>query len=373
MHCSQTRSQLPEASSGAAKNSASATNTAWATGAATSSDAAVPSNPEFAPILVKASGRAMGTHLAFAGYTTEALSERAVEDAWNEAVKEIQRLEALMTTWNEASVLSNVNRNAHKGPVKVDPETFYMIEESLRIHALSEGAFDVTFETLHGLWKFDEDLDPHPPSKSKIDAVLPYVGSKHLRLDKAALTVAIDNPKTKIGLGGIAKGYAVDKAAEVLSKKGVRSFYFQAGGDLFAKGRKADGTEWRAGIRDPRGPGWPEPKYFAILSLSDHAFSTAGDYERSYVVDGVRYHHILDPRTGLPGRLCKSVTIWAPTALLADELDDAVFLLGPEKGMKLVEATDGVGAVIVDAANRLWVSDRLRGKLVLTATPSDGI
>ena len=116
--------------------------------------------------------------------------------------------------------------------------------------------------------------------------------------------------KTQIGLGGIAKGYAVDRAVAVLDKAGLTSFFVQAGGDLFARGKKPDGTEWQAGIRDPRGP---ESKYFAKLPLSDHAFSTAGDYERSYVVGGKRYHHIIDPRTGYPATACRSVTIWAPT------------------------------------------------------------
>lgn len=176
--------------------------------------------------------------------------------------------------------------------------------------------------------------------------------------------------KTKIGLGGIAKGYAVDMAARVLEKAGLVSFFVQAGGDLLARGKKPDGTQWQAGVRDPRGR---EGSYFALLPLSDHAFSTAGDYERSYVVGGKRYHHIIDPRTGQPASACRSVTIWAPTALLADEIDDAVFILGPEKGMKLVESIDGVGAVIVDAKNNVGISKRLQGKVQIVGVPTDGI
>jgi thiamine biosynthesis lipoprotein len=110
-----------------------------------------------------------------------------------------------------------------------------------------------------------------------------------------------------------------------------------------------------------------------MLEVSDHAFSTAGDYERSYVVNGKRYHHILDPRTGQPADACRSVTIWADTALLADEIDDAVFVLGPKKGLELVEATPGVGAVIVDAKNNLWISKRLQGKIELVRAPSEGL
>jgi thiamine biosynthesis lipoprotein len=157
---------------------------------------------------------------------------------------------------------------------------------------------------------------------------------------------------------------------KVLERAGLTSFFVQAGGDLFARGKKADGSEWQAGIRDPRGP---ENAYFARLPLTDHAFSTAGDYERAYVVNGKRYHHIIDPRTGHPATASRSVTIWAPNAYLADEIDDAVFILGPEKGMKLVESLDGVGAVIVDAHNNVHISQRLRGKVQIVGVPTDGV
>jgi thiamine biosynthesis lipoprotein len=234
------------------------------------------------------------------------------------------------------------------------------------VHAsqISEGTFDITFQTLHGLWKFDEDLDPHPPADADLKARLPFVGWRNIVLDDAKKSVMLTKDKTQIGLGGIAKGYAVDKAVKVLDQAGLTSFFVQAGGDLYARGVKPDGTEWQAGIRDPRGA---EKQYFAKLSLRDHAFSTAGDYERSYIVGGKRYHHIIDPRTGYPATASRSVTIFAPTALLADEIDDAVFILGPEKGIALVESLAGVGAVVVDAKNNVWVSKRLQGKLDVVA------
>ena len=140
----------------------------------------------------------------------------------------------------------------------------------------------------------------------------------------------LDKVGVRISLGGIAKGYAVDRATAVLDRAGITSFFVQAGGDLFTRGKKPNGDGWQAGIRDPRGP---EGQFFALLPLSDHAFSTAGDYERSYIVGGKRYHHIIDPRTGYPATASRSVTIWAPTALLADEIDDCVFILGPKKGL----------------------------------------
>jgi thiamine biosynthesis lipoprotein len=314
--------------------------------------------------------KAMGTHLAFTAFTTPRLDARATREAFDAAIAEIRRLEALMTTWREDSDVSKVNAAAGKAPVVVSPETVEVIKEALHAGEISEGTFDITFETLHGLWKFDEDLDPHPPADADIKARLSLVGYKHVQLDEAKRTVFIDRVGTRIGLGGIAKGYAVDRASSVLVAKGLSSFYVQAGGDLYARGTKPDGSPWVAGIRDPRGA---TDKYFALMPLVDHAFSTAGDYERGYIVGGKRYHHIIDPRTGWPASASRSVTVWAPTAFLADAIDDAIFILGPEKGMKLVESIDGCGAVVVDAKNNLWVSKRLEGKLKVTAVPTDGI
>jgi FAD:protein FMN transferase len=332
-------------------------------------DAREPPTP-FTPERVHGEGTAMGTHLTFAAYTTPRVDADKTRAAFAAAIAEIRRVEALMTTWKPDSEVSRINAAAGKAPVQVGDETFAVIAESLRTSARSEGTFDITFETLHGIWKFDEDLDPNPPKDAEIKARLPFVGWRNVTLDETKKTVMLEKERTKISLGGIAKGYGVDRAVKVLDDAGLVSFFVQAGGDLFARGRKPDGSAWQAGIRDPRGR---EGAFFAKIPLTDRAFSTAGDYERSYITGGKRYHHILDPRTGRPATASRSVTIWAKTALLADAIDDAVFILGPRKGMALVEETEDVGAVIVDAANNLWISKRLQGKLELVAAPSEGI
>jgi thiamine biosynthesis lipoprotein len=350
---------------------------------ATAEPAPAPSNTsDAAPIVIaltdgpfrteKVSGdaHAMGTHVNYAAYTTPTVNAEATHRAFDAATAEIQRIETLMTTWRPDSDLSKVNAEAGKNKVKVDPETFAVVKESLHTSDISQGTFDITFESLHGLWKFDEDLDPHPPTADQVKAKLPLVGYKHVHLDETAGTIFIDQVGTKISLGGIAKGYAVDKAAKILADAGLDSFYVQAGGDLFAKGRKPNGDAWQAGIRDPRGP---DGSFFALIDLSDHAFSTAGDYERSYVIGNKRYHHIIDPRTGFPATASRSVTIYAPTAYQADAIDDAVFILGPKKGLELVETLDDVGAVIVDDKNNMWVSKRLQGKVKLLRAPTGGI
>ncbi|MDB4993288.1 MAG: thiamine biosynthesis lipoprotein ApbE [Myxococcaceae bacterium] len=350
----------------AATSSAPTASTLLTTPLATSAASTAPFEPE----KVTGEAKAMGTHLAYAAYTTRTIDAAAMRRAFDRATAEIQRIEALMTTWRPDSDLSRVNDAAPSTAIKVAPETFDVVAEALHTSAISEGTFDITFETLHGLWKFDEDLDPHPPDAARIKAKLPLVGYKHVKLDAAARTIALDTAGTKISLGGIAKGYAVDRAAKVLADAGLESFYVQAGGDLYARGKKPDGNDWSAGVRDPRGP---EGSYFALLPLADHAFSTAGDYERSYITGGKRYHHIIDPRTGWPATASRSVTIWAPTAFVADAIDDAVFILGPKKGLELVESIDGVGAVIVDAKNNLWVSKRLAGKLQIVKPPTEGL
>jgi thiamine biosynthesis lipoprotein len=318
--------------------------------------------------VVDDSEHAMGTHVSLVAYTTPSVTEAGVREAFAASVDEIRRIEALMTTWRPDSELSRVNAAAGKGKIVVSSETFDVIATSIHTSEISEGTFDITFESLHGLWKFDQDLDPHPPTPAQVKALLPRVGYRHVHLDPTAHTVFLDQEGTKISLGGIAKGYAVDKAAGVLQRAGIETFFVQAGGDLYTRGKKPDGTEWSAGVRDPRGP---DGSYFALLRVSDHAFSTAGDYERSYVVGGKRYHHIIDPRTGYPATASRSVTIWAKTALEADAIDDAVFILGPEKGLALVEGLDGVGAVIVDAHNKVWVSQRLKDQLQIVRQPTD--
>jgi thiamine biosynthesis lipoprotein len=194
------------------------------------------------------------------------------------------------------------------------------------------------------------------------------VDYRRVEVDEAGRRVRIGKDQ-QLGLGGIAKGYIVDKAAKVLRDGGVVSFLAQAGGDLYGAGRKPDGSPWVSGVQDPRGA---QGEFFAVLELTDHAFSTAGDYARSYVVGGKRYHHIIDPKTGYPATACRSVTIWAPDATTADGVDDAVFILGPERGLKLVEALDGVGAVVVDEKNRVFVSERVKDRVKLLKPPTEG-
>ena len=180
---------------------------------------------------------AMGTHLSFAAYTNEHVPEAAVRRAFADAIEEIRRVEALMTTWHPSDI-TRINDAAGGAPVPVSSETFDIVKEALHAAAISKGTFDITFESLHGLWKFDQDLDPHPPSATDVRAKLPLVDYHHVKLDETAHTVSLDTQGVRIGLGGIAKGYAVDRAAAVLDRAGITSYFVQAGGDLFTRGKK---------------------------------------------------------------------------------------------------------------------------------------
>jgi FAD:protein FMN transferase len=299
----------------------------------------------------------------------QALSRPAVRSI-DEAFLEIHRLERLMSTWIPESELSSVNAHAAERPVHVGPDALAVLRKSQWASEASQGAFDITFEVMHGLWRFDQDIDGKVPDAAQVADRRSAIDFRSVVLDEARSEVRFRRADTKINLGGIAKGYAIDRMARALLDGGLTDFIVQAGGDLYAHGHKPDGSPWIVGVRDPRGP---EGSFFGSLAVTDHAFSTAGDYERSFVSGGKRYHHIIDPRTGYPATASRSVTVWAEDAHTADAIDDAIFILGPEQGLPLCEAVPGCGAVLVDANNKVWVSRRLEGVFQQNRPPTDGL
>jgi thiamine biosynthesis lipoprotein len=309
----------------------------------------------------------MSTSVEFLVWTDREKDARAAMEA---AHGEILRIEQLMTTWREDSEVSRINAAAGGDPVKVSAELIGVLKGARAIHDASEGVFDVSFYGLKGLWRFDhQEAASIVPSDADIAARLPLVDGSKIEIDERAGTVRLAKKGMLINLGGIAKGYAVDRAIAVFESRDFHDLVVRAGGDLRVRGRKGQ-EKWKVGIRDPRGA---ESEFFARAALQDAAFSTAGDYERAFVKDGVRYHHILDPRTGKPATACRSVTILAPDALTADELDDAVFILGPEKGLALVAKYPGAGAVIVDRDNKVHVSENLKDVVEILHPPTPGI
>lgn len=269
-----------------------------------------------------------------------------------------------MSEWKPTSPLSEVNKNAGVKPVEVPADLRDVVRRGLDISQLTLGAFDVTWAALWGLWDF-KAADPRVPSDEAIAARVDLVDYHAVQIDDEAGTIYLPRKGMLIGLGGIAKGHALDQAAAALRKAGVSNFLISAGGQVYAGGTHGD-RPWRVGIRDPRGPA---DDYFAFVDVRDASLSTSGDYERFFMLNGVRYHHILDPRTGRPTRGTRSVTVIAPDATLADALSTAFMVLGPEASLKLAQNLPDLGVVIVDTAGVLHI--RYAGDLQVTHPPTE--
>jgi thiamine biosynthesis lipoprotein len=317
-----------------------------------------------APHLIERSRVVMGSALQLSAWASD---DRAAVEAFDEAFAEFERLENILSIWRPSSDVVRINSAAGSHPVGVRQETIEVLRTALDVSRWSGGKFDVTFGALSEVWKFDHDQDDRVPTAAEIAARLPLVGFEAIEVDEKARTVFLRRRGARIHLGGIGKGYAIDRAAAILRERGVRDFMIQSGGDLYVAGYR-DGKPWRLGIRDPRGPA---DRIFAVLDLSDATFSTSGDYERAFVSNGRRYHHILDPDDGQPARGARSVTIVADEAVLADALSTAVFVLGPIEGLKLVERLPAVEGVVVSASNEVLISSGLRGRVAILAPPTD--
>lgn len=306
--------------------------------------------------------RTMGSEVRLTARTSSA---DLMDTASASVFDEFDRLDALLSVWKSGSDVLRANAAAGASAVKVSRETIEVLQAAHRVSVWTAGKFDITFGALADIWKFDHDTDEHVPNSAEIAARLPLIDYRAVVIDQAAKTVFISRAGMRIHLGGIGKGYAVDRAIAILRQHGLMDFMVQFGGDLYVSGQASDGP-WRLGINDPRGA--PNDS-FAVIELRDETLSTSGDYERFFIKDGKRYHHILDPATGEPARLCRSVTIVAKNATTADGLSTGVFILGPHAGMELVEQLPDVEAVIVSADNEVLVSSGLRERIHLVHPP----
>jgi FAD:protein FMN transferase len=306
----------------------------------------------------------MGSSLQVTVWTADDSGANAAADA---VFAEFDRLDHLLSVWKEGSDVLRLNAAAGREAVRVSAETIDVLTTARQVSEWTGGKFDVTFGALSGLWKFDQDQDDRIPSPAAVAVRLPDVDYTALDVDPTRGTAFLRRRGMRAHLGGIGKGYAIDRGAAVLRARGFGDFMIQSGGDLLVSGHRG-GRPWRLGIRDPRGPA---DRSFATLDLTNGTFSTSGDYERFFMQNGHRYHHILDPDVGEPARGCRSVTIVADTAVLADALSTSVFILGPEAGMALIERLPNVEGVIVSAGNRVVVSSGLIGKLMVIAPPTD--
>jgi FAD:protein FMN transferase len=316
--------------------------------------------PPAQPTLQKAERRLMGTIWAITLVSDDASKAR---EAASRAFDEIARLEQSLSEWRPDSDISHVNQQAGIAPVKVAPELIECVKASLEVARWSHGAYDISWAALRGLWDFSADSAHVPPSKARVKSMLPLWNYKNIVLDETKGTVFLKKKGMQIGLGGVAKGYALDRAGELLIEAGFPNFLIYAGGQVLVHGKKGD-RKWRVGIQHPR-----EPRHFAFVEIEDGSLATSGDYEHSYEHQGVVYHHIIDPKTGFPNRNSSSVTLIAKTALWADAVDTAVFILGPKRGLEMLATAPGAPfeATVVDPMMRLALSPHMREQLVMTA------
>jgi thiamine biosynthesis lipoprotein len=268
-------------------------------------------------------------------------------------------VDATMSEWEPNSPLTMVNNAAGKHPVKVPEDLFKTVKRSLEIADLTSGAFDPTWAALWGLWDFRRKNNKQIPTKAQLQSHLPLVNWEKVQLDREQQTIFLPEGGMLIGLGGIAKGLAIDRSRNALARRGIENYMIIAGGQVLVRGTK-EGRPWRIGIRDPDGT---QGDYFAVLNVTNTCVSTSGDYENFFMREGKRYHHIIDPRNGLPAIGTRSVTVITPDATLADALSTALFVMGPTRAIKLVNNIPGVEAVIIDSDGQVLFSNNIANRL----------
>lgn len=270
---------------------------------------------------------------------------------------EIKRLEKLLSTWRPESELSRVNAKAGHEPIQVSRETLELVIRSLELAQLTDGGFNIALGPAVEAWSVTER--EHIPTTEELRQLKPLVDWTSIQVDRNAQTIYLPRPGMRIDVGGIGKGYAADRAVEKMKRIGVKSGVVALSGDVKAFGSLLDGEGFPVGIKHPR----QEDGLIGVINLKDEAVSTAGDYERFFERDGIRYHHILGSESLQPARECQSVTIIAKEGAVADGLDTGIFVLGPEKGMALVERLPDVEAIIVDSKGKITVSSGIRHRL----------
>jgi len=298
---------------------------------------------------VRVSGTAMTTAIEMEFWTED---PAVASEAGDAVLALFDRIDHQMSRYREDSELSRVNREAANGPVEVSDSLFTVLQQALRISELSHGAFDISFGSIGYLYDFRARQQP---SDEELAEALAKVNYRSVVLDPSANTVRFLDEGVRLDLGGIAKGYAVDRGIDILKSFGIRHARLSAGGDLRLLGDKR-GKPWIVGIRDPRS----ESRNAMVLPLTNVAVSTSGDYERFFFDDNnERVHHILSPATGKPAKGAQSVTVLGDDSITTDGLSTAVFVLGAAKGLEMVNRLKGIDAVIIDEQRQVHYSDGL--------------
>lgn len=271
------------------------------------------------------------------------------------AVEEIKRIEKLLTTFNENSQTNQINKQAGIVAVKVDKEVFELIERSIRISKVTDGAFDITYGSIDKkLWNFDQNMTVLP-DLNKAKSMVRLINYQNIILNREESTVMLKEVGMRLGFGGIGKGYAAEMAKALLIKQGVKSGIVNASGDLTTWGNQPNGKPWTIGIVDPDHKNQP----FSYLDVTNMAVATSGNYEKYVMIDGVKYSHTIDPKTGLPVTGIKSVTIISPNAEIADAMATPVTIMGIKAGLNMINQINYLGCIIIDDNNKIYTSKNI--------------
>jgi thiamine biosynthesis lipoprotein len=322
--------------------------------------------PPQEPELVRRSRPMMGTVFAI---TVAGMPEERADPLIRRALDEIDRLEAVLSEWREDSEISRINAAAGDGrAITVGPDTLRIVTVSNETSVLSEGAFDLSWAALRGLYRFQPGEQTVPPL-SEVRARLRLIGYRDILVDPEASTVRLARANMALGTGGIAKGYALDRAAAVLREGGAESFMLFGGGQVLVHGLRG-GRPWRVGIQHPRDP----TTYIGFIEATEGSIATAGDYEHAFVDErGRHWHHIIDLATGLPSRASMQVTVHARDGLTADAVDTAAFILGPERGLEMLARTPGSpDALIIGPDLEVHASESMRDRIIWRTELTDG-
>lgn len=299
-------------------------------------------------VSVKKELKLMGTRFEI---TVVASNEEIAYVNIDEAVMEIKRIEKLISSWDLDSETSEINRFAGIRPVEVSPELFSLIERAKKVSEITDGAFDITYASMDKIWRFDGTMDQFP-SEQEVKASIAKVGHEKIEMNAEASTVFLPERGMKIGFGAIGKGYAADMAKKLMVKKEVRGGVINAGGDLTTWGTKETKERWTVGITNPL----DKEKVFSWLPVVESSVATSGNYERFFMFEEKKYTHIIDPRSGYPTTGTRSVTIFAQKAELCDALATAVFVMGRDSGIHMINQLDGVEVVVIDDENEIHKS-----------------
>jgi thiamine biosynthesis lipoprotein len=289
------------------------------------------------------------------------ISVVADNEAWayeriDAGVQEIQRIEKLLTTFSDTSETSYINQHAGIAPVPVSSETFQLIARAIRLSELTQGAFDITYGSVDKrLWNFDTSMQSLP-SRETAKKMVRLINYRNIILDKEKGTVFLKEKGMRIGFGGIGKGYAAERARQVMKDMGAESGIVNASGDLTCWGYQPDGTPWTIGIVNPNAA----HQVFSYLAVTNMAIATSGNYEKYILINGRKYSHTIDPRTGLPVTGIKSVTIIAPNAELADAMATPVMIMGIEAGLHMINQIRNMEAILIDDNGTIYSSNNIR-------------